>query len=59
MGIDLKILASNFRERPDRVLTTAAIRLDRNPRVLSLFSRNANPCIVQQMPDGLRRVGTF
>ena len=58
MGIDLKLLASNFRERPDRVLTTAAIRLDRDPRVLSLFYPDSDPSIVQPMPEGLK-VGHF
>lgn len=58
MGIDLKILASNFRERRGEVLSTAAIRLDRDPRLLSLFSRNGDPCVVQQMPEGLK-VGHF
>jgi hypothetical protein len=58
MGIDLKILASNFRERPDRILTTAAIRLDRDPRLLSLFSKSADPCIVQPIPEGMK-IGHF
>jgi hypothetical protein len=43
MGIDLKILASNFRERDGRMLSTASIRLDRDPRVLSLIAKDDAP----------------
>jgi hypothetical protein len=41
MGIDLKMLASNFRERDGEILSTASIRLDRDPRLLSFFSKDA------------------
>lgn len=54
MGIDLKILASNFRERRGEIHATAEIRLDRDPRVLSIFSKQADPCVVEQLPDGLK-----
>jgi hypothetical protein len=54
MGIDLKILASNFRERRGELLSTASLRLDRDPRLLSLFSKDAIPCLVQPLPPGLK-----
>lgn len=54
MGIDLKILASNFRERRGELLSTASLRLDRDPRLLSLFSKEATPCLVQSLPEGLK-----
>ena len=54
MGIDLKILASNFRERRGELLSTASLRADRDPRLLSVFSTEAVPCIVQPLPDGLK-----
>lgn len=58
MGIDLKILASNFREKRGQLLSTASLRADRDPRLLSLFSSNAVPCIVTPIPDGLQ-IGHF
>lgn len=54
MGIDLKVIASNFRERRGELLTTASIRLDRDARLLSLFSKDAVPCVVQPLPSGLK-----
>lgn len=54
MGIDLKILASNFRERRGELLATASVRLDRDPRLLALFSKDAVPCLVQPLPQGLK-----
>ena len=54
MGIDLKILASNFRERRGEILSTASVRIDRDPRLLSLLSNDAVPCLVQPLPVGLK-----
>jgi hypothetical protein len=54
MGIDLKLLASNFRERRGELLSTATIRLDRDPRLLFLFSKDARPCVVQPFPAGVK-----
>ena len=54
MGIDLRVLASHFREHRGEMLATAEIRLDRDPRLLSVFSKNAVPCIVQPIPEGLK-----
>jgi hypothetical protein len=56
MGIDLKILASNFREHGGELCATAKIRFDRDGRVLALFSREATPCVVRPLPDGLKIV---
>ena len=54
MGIDLKILSSNLRERRGELLSTASVRLDRDPRFFSLFSKDAVPCLVQPLPAGLK-----
>lgn len=58
MGIDLKILASNFREKRGQLLSTASVRLDRDHRLLSLLSKEAVPCLVEPLPVGLK-VGHF
>src|SRR5262245_41412283 len=54
MGIDLKILASNLRERGGEWLSTASLRLDRDPRLLSLLSKDSVPCLVKSLPAGLK-----
>jgi hypothetical protein len=54
MGIDLKALASNFRERREEMLATASLRFDRDSRLLSLLSKDAQPCLVLPMPFGLK-----
>lgn len=54
MGIDLKALASNFREHGGEMLSTASIRFDRDPRLLSLFSKDAQPCLVRPLPTGVK-----
>lgn len=54
MGIDLVALASNFRERRGEILPTASIRFDRDRRVLSLLSKDAQPCLVQALPNGIK-----
>jgi hypothetical protein len=54
MGIDLQVLASHFRERRDEVVPTASIRFDRDPRLLGQLSLEARPCLVRQLPDGLK-----
>jgi hypothetical protein len=54
MGIDLKLLASNFREHRGEMLATASLRLDREPGFLSLFSTEARPCVVQMLPNGMK-----
>jgi hypothetical protein len=54
MGIDLKVLASHFRERQSEVLSTAMIQFERDDRLRSLFLREANPCIIEPLPAGLK-----
>ena len=54
MGIDLRALASNFREHGRELLPTASVRFDRDSRLLAAFSPVADPCIVQPLPGSLR-----
>lgn len=54
MGIDLRALASNFRERGGELVSTASLRFDRDARLLALFTPNAKPCVVQPLPTGLK-----
>jgi hypothetical protein len=54
MGIDLKLLASNFRERRGEFLATATLRLDRDPALLGQFSLDAEPRLVHPLPEGLK-----
>src|SRR5687767_5990484 len=54
MGLDLKILASHFREHRGEMLATASIRLDRDPRLLALLASDADPCLVEPLPEGLK-----
>lgn len=53
MGIDLQVLATNFRERGGEFLATATLRFDRDTRLLALFSATADPCVVQPVPTNL------
>ena len=53
MGIDLKVLASHFRERRGEFLATASLRFDRDQRLLAQFSADAEPCLVRPIPEGL------
>lgn len=54
MGIDLKVLATKFREKPTEMLATASILLDRDRRLLTQLLRESVPCLVQSMPEGLK-----
>ncbi len=54
MGVDLKILASQFRERRGEFLATASLRFDRDPRLLAQLAIDAEPCLVHPLPDGLK-----
>jgi hypothetical protein len=54
MGFDLQVLASNFRARDGELLATASLRFDRDMRLLSQLDRDANPCLVHPLPDGLK-----
>lgn len=54
MGIDLKALASNFREHQGEMLSTANLRFDRDLRLFALFSQQASPSVVSPLPEGLK-----
>src|SRR4051812_19014378 len=54
MGIDLKVMASFFRERGGEMLPTATLRFERDPLLFALLSRDATPCLAHPLPEGLR-----
>ena len=54
MGIDLQVLATNFRERSGEFLATATLRFDRDTRLLAIFAATAEPCVVQPVPTDLK-----
>jgi hypothetical protein len=54
MGIDLKVLATNFRERGGEFLATASLRLDRDHGLLGQLAADAEPCLVRPLPEGLK-----
>jgi hypothetical protein len=54
MGIDLKVFASQFRERRGEFLATATLRLDRDAGLLSQLDPDAMPSLVQPLPEGLK-----
>ncbi len=58
MGIDLKAMASYFREHRSEMLPTATVRFDRDPRLFSKLSRHVAPCLVQPLPPDLK-VGCY
>lgn len=49
MGLDLKVLASHFRERRGEMLVTATLRFDRDAGLFEQLTANATP-----IPDGLK-----
>src|SRR5229473_1705784 len=54
MGIDLQVLASNFRERDGELLATASLRFDRDRRLLAQLGPDASPCLVRPLLKGLK-----
>ena len=58
MGIDLQVMASQFRERKGELLSTATLRFERDPALFSKLSRDAVPCLVQLLPPDLK-VGCY
>jgi hypothetical protein len=54
MGIDLKLLATSFRERDGEFLATASLRFDRDAQLLSQFGLNSVPCLVQLLPPNMK-----
>ena len=58
MGIDLKVMATFFRERQDEFLPTATLRFDRDSGIFSQLTLESTPCLVRQLPQGLK-VGSY
>jgi hypothetical protein len=58
MGVDLEVMASHFREKRGQMLSTAKLRFDRDYGLFSQLSREASPCLVHPLPDGLT-VGVY
>jgi hypothetical protein len=58
MGIDLEVMASHFRERRGEMLSTAKLRFDRDSRLFGQLQREASPCLVRLLPEGLK-VGAY
>jgi hypothetical protein len=58
MGIDLKVLASHFREQRGEFLPTAVLRLERDAALFAQLARDASPSLVRPLPAGLR-VGLY
>lgn len=53
MGLDLKVIASHFRERRGELLSTAMLRFDRDAVLFSQLTPDATPCLVHPLPAGL------
>lgn len=58
MGIDLKVMASYFRERQGELLPTATLRFERDSALFSKLSLDATQCLVRPLPPDLK-VGCF
>jgi hypothetical protein len=58
VGIDLKVMASYFREHGGELLPTATLRFDRDAGLFSRLSRDASPCLVRPLPPDLK-VGCY
>jgi hypothetical protein len=54
MGIDLKVMASHFRERRDEFLPTAILRFERDVGLFARLTRDSVPCFVRPLPNGLK-----
>jgi hypothetical protein len=53
MGVDLKVLATNFREARNEFLATATLRFERDPALFARLAPDATPCLVRPLPPGL------
>src|SRR5262249_4552960 len=58
MGIDLKVMASSFRELRGELLSTATLRFERDPSLVSLLTLTSEPCRVRVLSAGLK-VGAY
>jgi hypothetical protein len=54
MGLDMKVLASQFRERRGEFLATASLRLDRDEVLLAQLTPDAKPRLVHPLPADLK-----
>lgn len=54
MGVDLKILASSFREVRNEFLPTATLRFERDPALFARLALDATPCLVRPLPHDLK-----
>jgi hypothetical protein len=53
MGVDLEVMATNFRERRGKFLPTATLRFDRDHGLFGQLEPQATPCLVRPIPEGL------
>ena len=58
MGIDLKALATCFRETRGEFLPTATLRFERDYRLFAQLVPDATPSLVRPLPPGLK-AGTY
>lgn len=58
MGVDLKVMASHFRERRGELLPTATLRFDRDAALFAQLAPDASPCLVRPLPEGMT-VGAY
>ncbi len=58
MGIDLKVMASSYREHQDELLPTATLRFERDSELFSKLALDAVPCLVRPLPPDLK-VGCY
>jgi hypothetical protein len=58
VGIDLKVMASYFRERATEFLPTATVRFERDIGLFAQLTRDAVPCLVRPLPQGMK-VGCY
>jgi hypothetical protein len=54
MGIDLKVMASSFREVRNEMLPTATLRFERDAMFFSRMALDATPCLVRPLPAGMK-----
>ena len=54
MGVDLKVLASHFRERRGEFLATATLRFDRDAGLFAQLAPDAEPRLTHPLPAGLK-----
>jgi hypothetical protein len=58
MGIDLKVMASSFRERRGELLPTATLRFERDARLFCQLTPSSTPALARPLPAGLK-IGVY